>query len=81
MLKTAFMTAAAALVATAIAMPAHAGTINGIGLNGWDNGIGLNGWDNGIGLNGWENGGSKQGTATAATRFVIDGIELPARPF
>ena len=72
MLKTVFMTAAAALVATAIAMPAHAGTINGFDLNGWDNGIDLNGW---------ENGGSEQGTATAATRFVIDGIELPARPF
>lgn len=89
MFKTILMTAAATLLATAVAAPAHAIiAMNGEMPNGqFNNGIIRNGempngempngqYNNGL----WENGGSEQGTATGAARFVIDGIELPARP-
>jgi hypothetical protein len=86
MFKTILMTAAAALVATAVAAPAHAFVIvNGDGVNGLQrNGIVPNGqFENGIVPNGqFENGGSEngqslQGTSTGAVAFVIDSIELP----
>lgn len=82
MFKSILMAAAAALVATAAVVPAHAGVFNGASLNGaslngsGENGASLNGGgENGIG----PNIRSHQGTSTGATGFVIDGIELPAQ--
>lgn len=78
MFKAILMTAAAALVATAVAAPAHAWIVtNGDGVNGFQrNAIVPNGqFVNG----GSENGRSPQGTSTGATGFVIDRIELPTQ--
>jgi hypothetical protein len=78
MFKTILMTAAAALVATSAAAPAHAlVSSNGVRVNGWiPNGMIPNGQvPNGQVPNAY----STQGTSTGAAGFVIDGIELPAR--
>ena len=77
MFKTIFMTAAA-FVATAAAVPAYA---DGPGGTGGTNGRTINGIaQNGEMPNGGgENGLSPQRTSTGVVRFVIDGIELPAR--
>jgi hypothetical protein len=83
MFKTILMTAAAALLATAAASPAHAVRVmNGGGENGrFENGLQLNGsFTNGSFTNGsFTNIRSHQGTSTGTTGFVIDGIELPAQ--
>ena len=68
--------AAAALVLASIAPPAHAGeSANGVRING----VRVNGMVlNGMVLNGFTlNSRNMQGTATGATGFAIDGIELP----
>lgn len=62
--------AAAALLATGLALPAQAGWTNGISLNGLDsyNGVSLNG--------GGPNGTSLHGAA-AATGALLQGLTLP----
>lgn len=93
MFKTILMTATAALIATAVAAPAHAyviangGGVNAIVPNGqFENGGSVNAivpngiGDNGTGENGdGVNGHSTQGTSTGAVRFAIDSIELPTQ--
>lgn len=79
--------AAAALLATAAAAPAHADKMfNGAEMNGRSpNGLSFNGAEmngrsaNGLSVNGKNvNGRTTNGSAIESTGFAIDGIDLPA---
>lgn len=82
MFKAILMTATAAMMATAVAAPAHAlVSLNGGGTNGtFPNGMHPNGMHpNGVHPNGVHPNGKELSTSTGAADFVIDGIKLPAR--